>query len=250
MREFLRNSNWWPNKPARLNTAHPFYSQRGFTCAAVANMNGGMTDLVTGTTAIGTGGVVNGVDENGPYVRSSTGTGTGTITFSGFGSAANGICMGLIFKHVDTTRTYMMTIAAGNNTGFWMNSVGSTVNFNLQGGIKSTTPALIAGHTYFLVMCNGPATIGQTMVCFCYDMTSGQVLSIYGIPAAGNLAPYPIEFLVPYTSLTSNQRIYAGFACGASGQPGDGTYPANAPPFYSQAALMDAAANPWSLWYA
>jgi hypothetical protein len=250
MREFLRNSNWWPNKPAKLNTAHPLYSQRGFTCAAVANMNGGMTDLVTGITAIGTGGVVNGVDENGPYVRSSTGTGSGTITFAGIGAGTTGVCFGLIFKHVDTTRTYMMTIAATNNTGFWMNSANSTANFNIAGGVKSTTPALVLGHTYFMVFCNGPASIGQTMVNFCYDITSGQVLSIYGPAASGNIIPYPINFLVPYTSLVSNQRIYAGFACGTAGQPGDGTFPIDTPPFYSQAALMEAAASPWSLWYA
>lgn len=244
MRDFFRNGLSFPNRPARLDRSHPLFSSYNqHTVFAGVAASGGMLDLVTRQVATNTN-CLSGVDENGPYVSATTGSGTGTLQFPGFGSGANFITMGMIFKHISTTRQYIFTVGTSENTGWFF--VTNSLEFLVNNGSRITV-TLIPGHTYFCVMTNGPATSNLTMICFIMDMTTGQILNIFGPACSGNGSPYPLDFFVPSSAAVAGERIYAAFATGSTNTPPQVTPSIT---FHSSDQCLALLSNPWALFYA
>jgi hypothetical protein len=246
MGDFLRNPLWFPaGRSPKLNTAHPFYSKNWTNQWIGVAGNGGMRDLVSGTL-YSNSACNQSFDENGPYVCSTSGSSTGQLSISGPNSGANFMTMGMIFKHISSSnREYLMTV--DTNSGFFIN--GNTLSFLISNGAIDSFTATV-GHTYFVVFADGPATSDLIKIMFALDMTTGQIFQFGGVAVAGNQSSNAITHFTASSGI-SLDRVYASFVTGSGSlTPGSGNYNTMGPTWYTQADLLKAAQNPWSLWYA
>jgi hypothetical protein len=231
----------FPAKTPRLNRAHPLYNQAHFFNAAVARGKG-MYDLVT-ETFVGGSTTLDGRDENGSYIYSNDGAGTGICSFSVVGTTFQWITWGCIFKLLGVGRQYVFACSNTNNLGIFLNGTG--ISFNITGGTQVTFTG-INGHTYFAFANNATGTATKNRTFMLVDLTTGQVFQASN-SSTGNIILSPISGLAPSGAFVGNARLYTMFASGSVLTP-----PAQNPAahFFSIDAIMGGVIDPWSLWYA
>lgn len=227
-------------RQARLNRAHPLFSQAHFLTAAVAQGKG-MRDLVTGAYAGGST-TLSGADENGPYVWSNDGAGTATCSFATPTTTFEFGAWGCIFKLAPGAgRQYVFAYAG--NSGVFIN--GATITFQITGGALANFNG-IAGHTYFGLQNNATGTASKQRTSLLVDLTTGQVSPTL-TASTGNVIVSPVAGLVTASTFVGNCRLYAMFASGSVLTP-----PAVNPAacFFSIDQFMSGVKDPWGLWYA
>lgn len=227
----------------QLNRRHPLFPMGGQLIQAVVAEGAGLRDLLSGTYQTGT--VLQGCDENGPYITSvST---TGPVTFTVPATSYNFINYGCIFKLGNNTGAGFQIVYGFGSTGSAQCGIftsGNNIEFTESGGDIGAVAGQ-PGHTYLALWRNSVATAGVQKILMLLDMTAGTLVQSYQ-SSSGNIVVNPINALQYINGSLGTNRLYAGFIAGSLLIP-----PAVQPQaaFLSIDQIMGGLADPWGLWY-
>jgi hypothetical protein len=226
------NLKFFPGTKAGFDPSHP--ASQGLIIATVP-IGGNHRNIATGTVGTLTGTPAAQIIGNvGPAVACS---GTNRAAFTITGSAVTPSTLAAIFFWSGTNAATQdicgsAASSGGNGVDLSMNASGVPAMRFFATQVATTLPALVANHSYFMVM-SGVSGTGYS--CAYTNLDTGQIFSQF----------------------VSSANTYIGNGTYSVGNVGDGSRPLNGsvgPSMYSGIYLSTAqaqawAADPWSFWY-
>lgn len=242
---FLNDFQGPPATPPRLNTSHPF-NRSSLRLAAVANQNGGMTDLVTGVTQV-TSNIKTETNELGATIWAPAALSGDMLSWTLFGpTTVSQLGFMSIHKVVAITSTKTEPVSAATNHAIWTTLVDGHIFFLSGSNFYFGDGAVVPNCCYFAA-CIWRAAAGSGQIrTYLLNMTTGQ--SYYSTQNLGNgSTTIAVSGLYAYESppaiANGGTTRLAACAIWTGANNSDNAAIDNG-------EFFQALANPWSLWYA